>query len=285
MGKHVVKAGAYVQRNRKNQSAFLPSGGTYDFGDSSSNPLDTGFGFANAAVGVCTSFTQASNFLMGEYRYTNFEMYVQDTWKVSRRVTLDLGLRSYLVQPTFDQGLQTSTFWSTKYDPSQSVKLFWPCWDASGNRLGVSRKDCNASAPGAVTTAQYLPDPATLYIGSMVPNSGAVSNGILQAGVGVNKYLMRYPPLLWAPRVGFAIDITGRGNLVFRAGGGAFYDRYQGNNIFNMITNPPTTLSSASRITSISYSFQPITDSSSSTSWIGEPARPRETSSSNRSRL
>ena len=36
---------------------------------------------ADAAAGVFTSFTQASNYLMGEYRYTNFEMYIQDTWK------------------------------------------------------------------------------------------------------------------------------------------------------------------------------------------------------------
>ena len=36
-----------------------------------------------------------------------------------------------------------------------------------------------------------------------------------------------------------------------------------------------TTLSSLSRITSISYSFQPMTDSSSSTWWTGERSRPR----------
>ena len=237
--KHVIKAGAYVQRNRKNQSAFLASGGAYDFGDASSNPLDTGFGFANAAAGVYTSFRQASNYLMGEYRYTNFEMYAQDTWKVSRRLTLDLGLRAYLIQPTYDQALQTSTFWSTRYDRSQAVQLFWPCWDSSGNRIGVNRRDCNASAPGAITTAPYLPSPAALFIGSIVPNSGNLANGILQADQGVNKYLMRVPPPLWAPRVGFAVDLTGRGNLVFRAGGGAFYDRYQGNETFNTITNPP----------------------------------------------
>ena len=237
---HLIKAGAYVQRNRKNQSAFLASGGSYDFGDSSSNPLDTGFGFANAAAGVFTSFTQASNYLMGEYRYTNFEMYVQDTWKVSRRLTLDFGVRTYLIQPTYDQMLQTSTFWVNKYDPTQAVQLFWPCWDASGNRIGVNRKDCSASAPGAITTTQYLPNPASLYIGRVVPNSGNVTNGILPAGVGINKYLMRMPPLLWAPRIGFAIDLTGRGNLVFRAGGGVFYDRFQGNEVFNTITNPPS---------------------------------------------
>jgi hypothetical protein len=237
---HVIKVGAYVQRNRKNQSAFLPSGGSYDFGDASSNPLDSGFGFANAALGVYTSFAQASNYLMGEYRYTNFEMYVQDTWKVSRRLTLDLGLRTYLVQPTYDQALQTSTFWPNKYDPMQAVQLYWPCYDATGRTLGVNRRDCNVNAPGAVTTEPYLPNSATLYIGRVVPNSGSTSNGILQAGQGVNKYLMRVPPLLWAPRVGLALDLTGRGNLVFRAGGGAFYDRYQGNEVFNTITNPPS---------------------------------------------
>jgi len=235
---HVIKAGIYVQRNRKNQSAFVQSGGSYDFGDSSSNPLDTGFGFANAMAGVYSSFSQASNYLMGEYRYTNLEMYLQDTWKVTRRLTLDLGVRAYLVQPTYDQALQTSTFWPSKYDPSQAVQLFWPCFDGSGNRLGVNRKDCNSSAPGVVTTAS-LPGPATLYIGKIVPNSGNLTSGILPAGVGINRYLVRMPPILWAPRVGFALDLTGRGNLVFRAGGGAFYDRYQGNEIFNLITNPP----------------------------------------------
>ena len=46
-----------------------------------------------------------------------------------------------------------------------------------------------------------------------------------------------------------------------------------------------TTLSATSRITSISYSFQPMTDSSSSTSCTGERARPLRTFSSNSSRL
>ena len=46
-----------------------------------------------------------------------------------------------------------------------------------------------------------------------------------------------------------------------------------------------TTLSAMSRITSISYSFQPITDSSSNTSWTGESSRPRRTLASNSSLL
>jgi hypothetical protein len=237
--RHIIKAGIYLQRNRKNQTAFVQSGGNYDFGDSSSNPLDTGFGFANAAAGVYTQFGQASNMLTGQYRYTNLEWYVQDTLKVNPRVTLDLGLRGYLIQPWFDQGLQTSTFWGSKYDPSQAVQLFWPCFDASGNKIGVNRQDCNLNAPGVITTAQYLPSPASLFVGKIVPKSGSLTNGILPAGVGINKYLMQFPGIRWAPRFGMAIDLTGRGNLVFRAGAGAYPDRYQGNEIFNVITNPP----------------------------------------------
>ncbi len=238
--KHFFKAGIYLQRNRKNQTAFVQSGGNYDFGDSSSNPLDTGFGFANAAAGVFTQFSQASAMLTGQYRYTNLEWYVQDSWKVKPRVTLDLGLRGYLLQPWFDQGLQTSTFLPAKYDPSQALQLFWPCYDATGNRIGVSRQDCNVNAPGAITTAQYLPNPASLFIGKIVPKSGSLTNGILPAGVGINKYLMQFPGIRWAPRLGIAIDLTGHGNLVFRAGAGAYPDRYQGNEIFNVITNPPS---------------------------------------------
>ena len=44
-------------------------------------------------------------------------------------------------------------------------------------------------------------------------------------------------------------------------------------------------LSAESRTTSISYSFQPSTDSSSSTSLVGEASRPRATIASSSSRL
>ena len=34
--------------------------------------------------GVYNSFTQAANFINGQYRYWNIEFYAQDTWKVNR---------------------------------------------------------------------------------------------------------------------------------------------------------------------------------------------------------
>src|SRR5204863_101937 len=62
---HVLKAGIYVQRSRKDQTSFANSSGDINFGDSSSNPYDTGFGFANMALGVYSSYTQASQYATG----------------------------------------------------------------------------------------------------------------------------------------------------------------------------------------------------------------------------
>ncbi|HKX31327.1 MAG TPA: TonB-dependent receptor [Blastocatellia bacterium] len=225
---HVFKAGVYLQRSRKDQTSFANANGQFNFGDSSSNPFDTGFGFANAAVGVFTSFNQASQYATGRYRYTNLEFYLQDTWKATRRLTLDYGMRFYWIQPQFDSSLQTATFLPERFDPSQRVRLYRPALDAGGNRI----------ARDPVTGEMH---PAA-DIGKIVPNSGNLFNGIAQAGKDVNKYLMENRGLQYGPRIGVAFDVTGKQNLVVRGGAGIYYDRFQGNETFDMLTNPPTTL-------------------------------------------
>lgn len=77
-------------------------------------------------------------------------------------------------------------------------------------------------------------------IGKIVPGSGDLLNGIAKAGDKINKYLQNSPGILFAPRFGFAYDLTGRGNYVLRGGAGIFYDRFQGNETFDMLGNPPT---------------------------------------------
>ncbi len=226
-GNHIVKIGFYAQRSRKDQTSFSDFNGSFDFGDDPSNPLDTGYGYANAALGNYRTFDQASQAAVGKYRYTNVEWYAQDTWKVVPKLSLDYGIRFYYIQPQYDAGLQTSTFLQGRFDPAAAPRLYYP-----------------AAGGGAIdrATGQTLPAYA---VGDIVPNSGNLLNGIAQAGVNYSKYLMKNPGVTFGPRFGFAYDVTGHQNLVIRGGGGIFYDRYQGNEIFDEITNPPTTFQPA----------------------------------------
>jgi hypothetical protein len=225
-GRHFVKAGFLLHRNRKNQSAYSLTEGQYVWGDSSTNPYDSGFGFSNAALGVYSSFTQGSQFVMGQYRFTNLESYLQDTWHITPRITLDYGMRFYHIQPQYDQGLHTANFLPEQWKAKDQPRLYWPTSDSAGAKVGIDY------GTGATVNA--------IYIGRDVPNTGNVANGMVVAGQGYSKYLMQSKAVMPAPRFGIAIDITGRGNLIFRAGGGITYDRYQGNEIFNLIVNPPT---------------------------------------------
>jgi len=226
--RHVFKTGIYVQRSRKDQTSFANANGDIDFSDTSSNPLDTGFGFANMAIGVFTTFNQASGYFTGEYRYTNVEWYLQDQWKIARRLTLDYGMRFYWIQPQFDAALQTSTFLPGRFDRAAEVRLYQPTLNSSGQRAGFDP-----------VTGQSVPASA---IGKIVPNSGNTLDGIARAGKDVSKYLIKNRGIHYSPRLGFAYDVTGKQSLVLRAGGAILYDRFQGNEVFDMLTNPPTTL-------------------------------------------
>lgn len=235
LGKHALKIGIYFQRSQKDQTSFANANGNINFIDTTSNPFDTGFGFSNAALGVYQSYNQASQYATGRYRYTNLEFYGQDNWKVTPKLTLDYGMRFYYIQPQYDQALQTSTFLPDRFDLAKAPRLFRPTLGtdpltgSTNQRIGIDP-----------VTGRTVP---SNDIGKIVPGSGEFLNGIFRAGQGVPEGLQESPGILFAPRFGFAYDPTGRGNYVLRGGGGVFYDRYQGNETFDMLTNPPTTVS------------------------------------------
>ncbi len=240
-GSHASKAGFYFQHSFKPQSLFASFNSQINFVDDANNPFDTGFGYANAATGVFNNYTQASKFAIPEWRYKNLEWYMQDNWRATNRLTLDYGVRFYYLTPQWDTTLQASNFLPDRYDASAAANLYTPVCIGSSPCSGSSRRgiDPRLVASGVTPTPGNTVDER--FIGRLVPGSNPF-NGSFQAGQGVNDELQDGSALRVSPRVGVVYDLTGRSEFIVRGGFGMFYDRPQGNMVFNMITNAPGVL-------------------------------------------
>jgi hypothetical protein len=238
-GRHTLKTGFYNNHSFKAQNV----GGTgfqgaVEFDNDSNNALDTQFGYANAAVGVFRRYTQSSKFVEGSMLYNNTEAYIQDNWKVNRRLTLDIGIRFTRQQPQHDQFQQMSNFFPGLWIPGQAPVLYVA--GCSNGAVVCSGNTKNAMNP---LTGQILVLPnsanSQAAIGTPVPGVGNPLNGIRQAGDGISSYGYTWPTLVFGPRFGVAYDMTGDQSMIFRGGGGIFYDRPDGNTVFSIPGNPP----------------------------------------------
>lgn len=223
-GAHTSKVGFYYQNSYKPQSIFSSFNSQINFIDDGNNPFDSGFGYANAALGVFNTYTQASKYALPEWRYHNYEWYLQDNWKM-KKLTLDYGVRFYYLTPQWDETLQASNFLPDRYDPSRAVRLFQPAM-VNGVRVGV-----DPANPSNVVSQRF--------IGRIVPGSGERFNGAFQAGQGIDEELQDGSTFKVSPRLGFTYDLTGQAATIVRGGFGIFYDRPQGNMVFDMIANAP----------------------------------------------
>ncbi len=237
-GRHTIKGGYYLNHSYKAQNANVSWQGSVNFGNDTNNALDTGFGYANAALGVFTQYTQQSKFVEGSMLYNQTEFYVQDNWKVTSRLTLDYGMRFVNQQPQYDQFGQESNFFPGKWKASDAQVLYIA--GCSNGAIVCTGNFRNAMDPrtGTILTAVGAAN-TQAAIGTPIPGTGNPLNGIFQAGNGIAKTNYTWPKLVAAPRFGFAYDLTGRSNWVIRGGGGLFYDRPDGNTVFSTPGNPP----------------------------------------------
>jgi hypothetical protein len=233
-GRHTLKTGFYNTHSYKAQQRGGWNG-TITFSNDTNNPLDSTFGYSNAALGIFSSYNQASKYVEGVFVYNNTEGYVQDNWKVSNRLTLDYGVRLVHQQPQYDSLGQASNFLLDEWNPTQAPLLY-----VGGCANGVY--PCTGSNRQAMNplTGQFLGPNSTLSIGAIVPGSGNVTNGLFLSGQGIAKTTYTWPALAVAPRFGMAYDLTGAQKIVLRGGFGLFYDRPDGNAIFPQVQNPPT---------------------------------------------
>ncbi|MFL6113468.1 MAG: hypothetical protein ACJ786_19220, partial [Catenulispora sp.] len=229
-GHHTWKTGFYNNHSYKAENTSTGALGTLNFGNTTGNPLDTSFGFANAAIGAFSTYQQNSQYIEGAYVYNNTEGYIQDNWKASSRLTLDYGVRLVHQTPQWDERQQAANFLPERWSPSAAPAIY---------AAGCAALPCTGTNRQALDprTQQLLGPNTTVLIGQLVPSSGDPLNGILQAGQGISKATYSFPSLAAAPRFGTAWDITGNQHVVVRGGAGLFFDRPTN---FQLTTNPPT---------------------------------------------
>jgi hypothetical protein len=240
-GDHTLKVGVYYQRasNASNSQNHVQS--DLDFTNNANNPLNTGYAFANTLLGVYNSYTQASVKLPQSFFSSDLSFYVQDNWKVTRRLTLDLGMRFSHYNPYVNLVGPESYFDPSLFDPSKAMRIYRPvCVGASTCNTGAATyRAIDPLTTGTPTLANTQPG---YLVGKLIPNSGSFTNGL---GLTTNGYPaggIDHHFLLPQPRLGFAWDVTGNHKTIARGGFGIANDRYRSDVNGNAAQNQPFVL-------------------------------------------
>ncbi|HLJ13539.1 MAG TPA: carboxypeptidase regulatory-like domain-containing protein [Bryobacteraceae bacterium] len=226
---HTIRTGVMIIRNRKNQNGRSPYDGSLTF-NSTGNPNTTGYSLADALTGNFNTYTEAQYDPIGYYRYTEPSAFVDDTWKITRKLSINLGLRYEYFMTMYSQINNLTNFVPSLYDPSQAVKITssGQIVPGSGNIYNGLLRVANGITPGYGYLVPNADSPAVLEVPDGGPRGMYPSHGT------------------WSPRVGFAYELNGK--TVIRGGFGLFYDRIQGNPTFYTLNNPPY-------VSSVAYNY------------------------------
>ena len=231
VNQHTIKTGIFWNRARDIEGRFGLINGQFDFGVDRTNPLDSGNAFANQLLGNFRNYTEVNTrepVLL--WRYI-IEWYIQDTWKVNRKLTLDYGIRFSDAPPFYQNDRKASIFDPNAYNRANAPRLYMPAI-INGSRVGYDPVTGQTVSPALIS--------------AYVPGTGDIANGMVrQVDKGVPLGFQAAPPILVMPRFGIAYDPIGDGKTAIRAGGGIFYQTEDDGFFVGaaMVTNPPYILS------------------------------------------
>ncbi len=196
LGKHTLQTGVSLLKYNKTQAAFNTTQGNYNFDGSFTNhPI------ADFLLGSARTYTQGQELFTRTYAFVQTEAYFQDDWRVSKKLTVNLGFRMFIIPMTHVVGDLMSSFLPSAYDPGK--------------------------APAIAPTGILVPGANYNALNGIVrPEQNGVPRGF------ANTF---YGP---APRFGFAYDPTGTGKMSIRGGYGLSY-LTSGTNQSSLVNNPP----------------------------------------------
>ncbi len=210
-GAHNLKFGAAWMHTHKNQQIFGQTQGNYTFDGSF-----TGNSFADFLLGYAQSYSELYVQDFVHIANDTYSVYALDDWHATKRLTLNLGIRWEGLPHAYDVGGRLSNFYPSLYNSAQAAQF-----------LPSGALDPNG--PGFTTVSGIPLSDVKFYM-----------NGIGLAGKnGIPKGLVPNQWATFAPRIGFAYDVTGRGKTVVRGGFGLSYERLGGNEEYTMGPNPP----------------------------------------------
>jgi hypothetical protein len=237
IGKHTLQfGGQYVlaQRNQDNNAIGAASGDLQGLLTFSNLVHSTGNAFADFLLqyelnGVTTdfiqSFTQDSAQLRYHQTYQIGEPYLQDDWRVTHGLTLNLGLRVSLFG-TYSEKYRSAWNWeASKFNASRFAVD--PCSGVLLDRTQPSTSLCHSVFGTLPVSGTPVPfNPATFAL-----DPGIVNDlGLTQCGInGTPRGCMTNHIFNPAPRVGFAWDPKGDGKTSVRGGYGIFLEHGTGN--------------------------------------------------------
>jgi Carboxypeptidase regulatory-like domain len=215
-GPHAMKFGFSYNRYTKNQQLQADAAGDYFFTQNQSGTPaggNTGDPFISQLLGLATEYTQPQSMAIRHYVNQTTSFYVNDNWKVSPRLSLQLGFRYDALPHAWERNDALENF-----EPSQYVNS--PVVWSTTNAGAIDPSSAGIQTPAGFGGASY-------YLNGMVtPGQNGVPHGVV-----TNDYNTLQP------RIGFAYDVSGTGRTVLRGGFGTFYERMQGNDIYTLSNN------------------------------------------------
>ena len=219
-GSHLIKFGGVYIRNRVDQNGRPNYNGNVSF-NVNGNANSSGLAVADALLGQFVSYTEASADPVGHFRFSQPELFVQDTWKAARKLSVEFGVRWQDLLPMYTQGNNYANFDPSYYTAANAITV-----TTNGKVVPGSGNPFN----GLIRTAEGIPADQV----RRVPNINTAAYPLIPAVAPRGLYKMHGA---FGPRVGFAYAPTEK--ISIRGGFGMFYYRTEGNVGFSQVNLQP----------------------------------------------
>ncbi len=212
LGNHTLKFGVFIEHSGQNDHiqfttasapATINENGSFRFLDGSF----TGAGIGNALLGLFNDYSELGGKPITPWVATSFDWFAQDSWKASRKLTIEYGVRHSIWPPWHSRWGSLAEFLPQFYDPANA-----PVVDPKGGFIVRGDQYDGIVLPGCKVPSEEGHRFPILHTGQFDRLYHCLPEGLAQTHL-----------MVFQPRVGVAYALTPKTAL--RAGIGMFANR------------------------------------------------------------